>query len=111
MGLTHEALLRAVCYLPEDYYPYGSNMDREADPNVDLAQMSDTEVAAYFERIEGRYHGDCSCGCRWFVQLIGAVGMDWGACYNPASHRCGLLTFEHQGCPQFEADGDDDNSR
>ncbi len=28
--------------------------------------------------------------------------LDWGVCGNPASHRAGLLTSEHQGCPQFE---------
>lgn len=22
--------------------------------------------------------------------------MYWGVCYNPASHRAGMLTFEHQ---------------
>jgi len=30
--------------------------------------------------------------------------MDWGVCVNPASPRAGLLTFEHQGCEQFEHD-------
>jgi hypothetical protein len=28
--------------------------------------------------------------------------LDWGACGNPAIHRAGLLTFEHQDCPEFE---------
>lgn len=27
-----------------------------------------------------------------------------GVCVNGASHRCGLPTFEHQGCEQFEPD-------
>jgi hypothetical protein len=27
---------------------------------------------------------------------------DWGVCGNPQSARSGLLTFEHQGCPEFE---------
>lgn len=106
MNPTHEELLRVVHYLPEDYYPYGQNMDREGDSDVDLTRMSDKEVKEYFEQVAGRYHGDCSCGCRWFVQLPGTVGMDWGICYNPVSHRHGLLTFEHQGCPHFEADPD-----
>src|ERR1700677_2840088 len=26
-------------------------------------------------------------------------------CGNPRSHRAGLLTFEHQGCPAFEPEG------
>ena len=29
--------------------------------------------------------------------------MDWGVCANPKSPRAGLLTFEHQGCPEFAA--------
>jgi len=29
--------------------------------------------------------------------------MDWGVCANPKSPRAGLLTFEHQGCPEFTA--------
>src|SRR5438105_7658427 len=40
---------------------------------------------------------DCSCGCRWFLELQ-ALPYDWGVCSNPQSPRCGLLTFEHQGC-------------
>jgi hypothetical protein len=32
---------------------------------------------------------------------------DWGVCYSPASPRSGLLTFEHQGCKEFEAGEDD----
>lgn len=53
---------------------------------------------------------DCSCGCRWFVEVRGQAGADWGVCTNPASHRCGLLTFEHQGCHQFEMDETEDRS-
>lgn len=49
MNPTHEALLRVVRYLPEDFYPYGQNVDREGDLDVDLTQVSDQEVAAYFE--------------------------------------------------------------
>ena len=29
-----------------------------------------------------------------------------GVCTNRASHRVGLLTFEHQGCQHFELDED-----
>ena len=46
--------------------------------------------------------GDCSGGCKWFHTLGGRASSDWGVCGNPASHRAGLLTFEHQGCPEFE---------
>ena len=47
-------------------------------------------------------YNDCSCGCTWFHILEGVRGMDWGVCFNPRSHRAGLLTFEHQGCDKFE---------
>lgn len=54
------------------------------------------------EHYEGS-SGDCSSGCRFYVPLDGELGPDWGVCTNPASHRAGKLTFEHQGCPQFGA--------
>jgi hypothetical protein len=37
-------------------------------------------------------------------KLAGQLGQDWGVCANLQSPRAGLLTFEHQGCPQYEAD-------
>jgi len=42
-------------------------------------------------------------GCRHFAVLDGPLGADWGVCMNKNSPRAGLLTFEHQGCPAFEA--------
>jgi hypothetical protein len=69
--------LHAICiHLPTDYEPYGY---RDRDGN------------------------DCSCGCRWWLPLVAHPG-DWGVCSNPRSPRCGLLTFEHQGCQFFDAD-------
>ncbi len=66
--------LHAVCiHLPTDYEPYGFRV---------------------------RTGADCSCGCKWFLKLQ-AMPMDWGVCANPQSPRCGLLTFEHQGCAFF----------
>ena len=53
------------------------------------------------ERPEG-FGPDCSVGCAWFLKLRGGAGFDWGVCGNPSSHRVGRLTFEHQGCPEFE---------
>jgi hypothetical protein len=53
------------------------------------------------------WYNDCSCGCRWAAWLEEEPA-DWLVCTNPASHRCGLLTFEHQGCPEFEAEEDDE---
>ena len=79
--------LWAVCIrLPADYEPYGY---RKRDNGE-----------------EGTWHADCSTGCRWYVELAGKFGLDWGVCTNPRSHRCGLLTFEHQGCPAFEPEDD-----
>ncbi len=46
--------------------------------------------------------GDCSSECRYFTKLAGALGQDWGVCVNGASPRAGLLTFEHQGCPDYK---------
>lgn len=46
--------------------------------------------------------GDCSCGCRFFHELEGKVGADWGVCTHPSSPRAGLLTFEHMGCKFFD---------
>ena len=49
----------------------------------------------------GSEAADCSCGCKHYVTLAGALGADWGVCTNPWSPRAGLLTFEHQGCEFF----------
>jgi hypothetical protein len=51
---------------------------------------------------------DCSCGCVHFVPLAGDLGADWGVCANVRSQRCGLLTWEHMGCPEFEPAGKPD---
>ena len=76
----HGALLEVMKRLPSDFEPWGGrSRDGDAGP-------------------------DCSCGCRGYVRLEPGLQLDWGVCRNPASPRCGLLTFEHQGCRQFEAD-------
>ena len=46
------------------------------------------------------FGSDCSCGCKFFYELEGQG--DWGVCLNKQSPRAGLLTWEHQGCPQFK---------
>lgn len=74
---THDDLWKVCRTRPEDYDPWG-DVKRWADPNV--------------------LYPDCSTGCRFFTELRGALGADWGVCSNPESHRSGLLTFEHQGC-------------
>lgn len=75
----HDRLLELVKKLPQDFEPLGKQ-DRESDD----------------------YCGDCSCGCKFYRPLEGELAADWGVCTNHKSHRCGLLTFEHQGCMQFE---------
>lgn len=71
----HEHLHTLCHHLPSDFEPYG---ERERDGP------------------------DCSCGCKHFLKLPGKLGVDWGVCIQPTGPRAGLLTFEHQGCEQFE---------
>ncbi len=88
---THEALWRITKQLPQDYEPYGQQK-RSGDEEDDEPSV---------ESHTG-YYGDCSSGCRWFAELAGKRGQDWGVCTSVASHRSGLLTFEHQGCLWFD---------
>lgn len=107
MHPTHEELLAIVRYLPGDYAPYGENMDREGDLTGEVVSITESEHDKHVRNLArdgDEYKGDCSCGCRYFAKLPGALGQDWGVCWNANSHRAGLLTFEHQGCPQFEYD-------
>ncbi len=83
---THDQLWAACKKLPGDYDPWG-----------DVTRWEHGDQA----------YPDCSTGCRFFHTLEGRRGADWGVCWNPASHRCGLLTFEHQGCQQYEGSDDD----
>ena len=85
--ITHGELLKLVKHLDSDFEPYGKR-SREAD-----------------------YGPDCSCGCRYFVPLEGNLGLDWWVCVNPKSPRCGLLTFEHQGCREFEEEDEAEKER
>lgn len=82
---THKQLLKICKKLMGDYTPWGAVI-RWADPK--------------------KAYPDCSCGCKYFVELgqETKLGADWGVCCNPKSHRCGLLTFEHQGCLNFVSD-------
>jgi hypothetical protein len=71
----HDCLWLAVIQRPLDFEPYGCRV---------------------------RNGSDCNCGCKHYYVLAGEMRFDWGVCMKPKSHRCGLLTFEHQGCPHFE---------
>jgi len=45
---------------------------------------------------------DCSCGCKYYHELSGTAGQDWGVCWNKKSPRAGKLTFEHmERCKLF----------
>ena len=81
--MTSRELWAALKQLPTDFEPW-EERNRETDSGP-----------------------GCSCGCRYFVPLNGALASDWGACGNPASPRAGLLTWEHQGCRVFEQDSTD----
>jgi len=81
MSELHDILWSLCRKLPSDFRPYGER-----------------------DRAKAESPADCSSGCRHFLPLDGEVGTDWGVCANPKSPRAGLLTFEHQGCPEFEAD-------
>jgi hypothetical protein len=76
----HELLHTLCISLPTDFEPYGQR-SRETD-----------------------WGPDCSCGCLHFRELEGPLGADWGVCSNQKSPRAGMLTFEHQGCREFEYD-------
>ena len=78
---NHDHLLKIVIKKEEDYEPFG-NVVRWKNESED--------------------YPDCSMGCKYFNKLSSDLGFDWGVCANPKSHRCGLLTFEHQGCRKFE---------
>lgn len=92
-GITHDMLMAVNPLRPED--------------------GTQSEIA-HGEREDSRGRlgeaWDCSCGCKWYNPLS-HLGGDWGVCCNPASHRAGLLTFEHQGCEHFEAGDDDEDER
>ena len=75
---THEDLLNTVTKLDSDFEPYGKR-SRDDD-----------------------WGPDCSCGCLHYAKLEGKWRYDWGVCLNQRSPRFGLLTFEHQGCREFE---------
>lgn len=82
----HKRLLDLMPRRPEDYDPWGE-VKRWADPHQE--------------------YPDCSCGCRFARWLEGELAADWCVCTNAESHRCGLLTFEHQGCQQAQPEDEE----
>ena len=77
-------------------------MERSNDELFAICKMLPTDFEPYGRRSRQMGGPDCSGGCTWYHTLIGAARRDWGVCANPSSPRSGLLTFEHQGCEQFE---------
>lgn len=84
--MKHADLIQIVKKLPQDYDPWGKEV-RWADKDKE--------------------YPDCSWGCKYAVPLENDLGADWVVCGNPESHRVGLLTFEHQGCLDFEEEKED----
>lgn len=79
--------------------------------NIVIKKLEDYQPWGKVKRWENEDQGypDCSMGCKYYLKLQGNFGNDWGVCSNIKSHRCGLLTFEHQGCLEFELDKQDNN--
>jgi hypothetical protein len=40
--------------------------------------------------------------CRYYVELSGELGLDWGACTNELSQYYGQLVFDHWTCREWE---------
>jgi uncharacterized Zn-finger protein len=100
-----EDLLREIFHSFADDYLYLLGKGRDESPSLHehlhtICRRLPSDFEPYGER--ERTGPDCSCGCRHFMKLPGKLGMDWGVCTNAASPRSGLLTFEHQGCEQFQ---------
>lgn len=84
--ITHHLLLGIVRSLPTDYQPWG-DVDRDA----------------IWQREEDA--PDCSCGCKWALDVEGKLGMDWVVCCRKDAPTAGLLRYEHQsgfGCFEKE---------
>ena len=87
-----ENLFKCLKVLSTDYEEYGGNVKRWQDPE--------------------KYYPDCSGGCKFFIELKGDLGYDWGVCSKPNAPRSGLLTWEHQagfGCFEIESKNDRSN--
>jgi hypothetical protein len=44
-------------------------------------------------------------GCRFWLELAGPMGLDYGGCSNAVSPFFGLIRFEHDGCDAFDRGG------
>jgi hypothetical protein len=90
-----------VC--PDRIVPGSAEHDAAHVRLFELAKAVESDFEPYGKRVRGGWDSsDCSCGCRHYAVLGGPLGHDWGVCMNKQSPRAGLLTFEHQGCPEFD---------
>ncbi|HEY9777688.1 MAG TPA: hypothetical protein V6C81_28255 [Planktothrix sp.] len=78
----HSLLWSIAPKLPSDFEPYGQRSRTDSSEGKDVVS-------------------DCSSNCKHF-QVLQSMPHDWGVCTNKRGPRCGLLTFEHQGCHEFE---------
>jgi hypothetical protein len=88
---------------PDKIVPGSAEHDGAHLRLFELTQAVESDFEPYGTRVRGGWDSsDCSCGCRHYAVLAGPLGHDWGVCMNKRSPRAGLLTFEHQGCPEFD---------
>ena len=80
--------------------PHVSHRDLWAVAQVHAADYAPWGAASR-EGADNKFGADCSCGCLFAAWLGPPHASDWLVCGNPDSHRAGLLTFEHQGCPHY----------
>jgi hypothetical protein len=56
-----------------------------------------TDVPGYREEWRSQ-----QCGaCEFWIPFAGELGLDYGACTNPASPHEGTIMYEHDGCDSF----------
>jgi hypothetical protein len=101
----NEKILRDMFEFFADDYLYLIGKGSDDKPSLhEYLHTVNRHLSLDFETYSERERdgADCSCGCKHFLKLTGKLGADRGACAKPVSPRAGLLTFEHQGCEQFE---------
>jgi hypothetical protein len=57
------------------------------------------------DRYRDEWWGEQCGGCRFWLELGGPLGDDYGGCANPASPSDGRIRFEHDGCDAFVPGG------
>ena len=52
------------------------------------------------------WYGQQCLFCQYYCPLTSELGLDFGACTNPASDFDGRVMFEHDGCKNYVEDED-----